>query len=159
MDETDADDFKKRVEDAWEWWGAAIEESQEGRWVRDAVEREVLADITAATNPLHDGRLPPFPEDSWHVRIGRVANWAGALRLAARAGGWELQPIAGRTPPQPAGMAELLSGIYAVGRQGEVWSKQLLSGGGPPAEADIAAAECFLHGPGSMDDLQQFFYD
>ncbi|AZQ37813.1 hypothetical protein EJ357_33745 [Streptomyces cyaneochromogenes] len=149
--------FTARLEGAWEWWSAAIDEAQEGGWVRDAVEREVMADIRAATNALHGGRLPPFTEDSWHVRIGRIANWAGVLRLAARAGGWELQPVIGQRPAHPAGMAELLSGIYAVGEQGEIWMKQLREGC-PPPEGEIAEAEGFLTGPGSIEDLELFFY-
>jgi hypothetical protein len=64
------------------------------------VERQVIKDIGAATNPLHGGRMAPFTEDSWHIRIGRIANWAGVLRLAARSGGWVLQPVVGRRPPQ-----------------------------------------------------------
>jgi hypothetical protein len=152
------DTFAGRLDGASRWWDAAIEEAQEGRWVRDAVERLVMKDIKAATNPLHGGRTAPFTEDSWHVRIGRIANWAGVLRLAARSGGWQLQSVAGRRPPHPAGMAELLSGIYAVGEQGEIWMKQLLKGELPP-EDDIAKAEGFLTGPGSVEDLELFFYD
>ncbi|WSA81664.1 hypothetical protein OG930_42820 [Streptomyces sp. NBC_01799] len=152
------DAFADRLDSGWEWWHAAIEEAQEGRWVRDAVERHVMKDIRAATNPLHGGRMAPFTEDSWHVRIGRIANWAGVLRLAARSGGWVLQPVTGRRPPHPAGMAELLSGIYAVGEQGEIWMKQLLKGELPP-EDEIAKAEGFLTGPGSIEDLELFFYD
>ncbi|MEU6663655.1 hypothetical protein [Streptomyces sp. NPDC046821] len=122
------------------------------------MERLVIEDIAAATNPLHGGRMSPFTEDSWHVRIGRIANWAGVLRLAARAGGWALQPVAGLRPPRPAGMAELLSGIYAIGEQGEIWMQQLLKGKLPP-EREIAKAEGFLTGPGSIEDLALFFYD
>jgi hypothetical protein len=44
-------------------------------------------------------------------------------------------------------MAELLSGIYAVGEQGENWMRQLLTGELPP-EDEIAKAEVFLTGPG-----------
>jgi len=153
------DTFADRLDSAWEWWSAAVEEAQEERWVRTSVERQVLADITAATNALHGGRMAPFTEDSWQVRIGRIANWAGVLRLAARAGGWELEPVVGRGPAHPAGMAELLSGIYAVGEQGELWMKRFLGGGGTPTEAEIARAEAFLTGPGSTEDLQLFFYD
>jgi hypothetical protein len=69
-----------------------------------------------------------------------------------------LQPVAGRIPPDPAGMTELLSGIYAVGEQGEIWMRQLLKGGLPP-EDEIAKAERFLTGPGSVEDLELFFYD
>jgi hypothetical protein len=152
------DTFTTRLEGAWEWWSAAIEEAQEGRWVRDAVERQVIADIGAATNALHGGRLAPFTEDSWHVRIGRIANWAGVLRLAARAGEWELQPVVGHSPARPAGMAELLSGIYAIGEQGETWMTQLREGRLPP-ENEIARAEGFLTGPGSIEDLELFFCD
>ncbi|MFD9499277.1 hypothetical protein [Streptomyces sp. NPDC060035] len=152
------DMFTARLDSAWAWWSAAIEESQEGHWVRDGLERLVMADIEAATNALHGGRPAPFTEDSWHVRIGRIANWAGVLRLAARAGGWELQPVVGHSPTHPAGMAELLSGIYAVGEQGEIWMKQLLKGELPPAD-EIAKAEGFLTGPGSIEDLELFFYD
>ncbi|MFF9243438.1 hypothetical protein ACF1AY_10445 [Streptomyces sp. NPDC014776] len=152
------DTFAGRLDGALRWWDAAIEEAQEGRWVRDAVERQVMKDIKAATNPLHGGRMAPFTEDSWHVRIGRIANWAGVLRLAARSGGWQLQSVAGLRPPHPAGIAELLSGIYAVGEQGEIWMKQLLKGELPP-EDDIAKAEGFLTGPGSVEDLEFFFYD
>ncbi|MFJ4537175.1 hypothetical protein ACIP39_14585 [Streptomyces tibetensis] len=152
------DTFTARLDSAWAWWSAAVEESQEGRWVRDAVERQVMADIRAATNALHGGRLAPFTGDSWHVRIGRIANWAGVLRLAARAGGWELQPVVGQSPKHPAGMAELLSGIYAIGEQGEIWMSQLLKGR-PPPEHEIAQLEGFLTGPGSMEDLELFFYD
>lgn len=147
-----------RLAGAWKWWSAAIEQSQEGSWVRNALERQVMEDIKAATNPLHGGRLAPFTEDSWPVRIGRIANWAGVLRLAAQAGGWELQPVVGHSPTQPAGMAELLSGIYAVGEQGETWMKELLRGG-LPREDEIAKAEGFLTGPGSIEDLELFFYD
>ncbi len=55
-------------------------------------------------------------------------------------------------------MAELLSGIYAVGEQGEIWMKQLLKGELPP-EDEIPKAEDFLTGPGSIEDLELFFYD
>jgi hypothetical protein len=143
---------------AWEWYTAAIEDSQEGRWVRDATERRVMADIAAATNGLHGGRMPPFTDDPWHVRLGRIANWAGVLRLAAAAGGWELRPVVGHHPERPAGMAELLSGIYAVGHQGEIWMKQLSAGTVPP-ERTVARIEGFLNGPGSVEDLALFFYD
>ncbi|MER5728432.1 hypothetical protein ABT084_08830 [Streptomyces sp. NPDC002138] len=118
----------------------------------------MIKDIGAATNPLHGGRVVPFTEDSWHVRIGRIANWAGVLRLAARSGGWVLQPVAGVHPPRPAGMAELLSGIYTIGEQGEIWMRQLVKGE-PPPEEQIAKAEAFLTGLGSIEDLELFFYD
>ncbi|MFJ3174336.1 hypothetical protein ACIPJK_26605 [Streptomyces roseus] len=55
-------------------------------------------------------------------------------------------------------MAELLSGIYAVGEQGEIWMRQLQRGELPP-EGEIAQAEAFLTGPGSIEDLALFFYD
>ncbi|KMS71433.1 hypothetical protein ACM01_27135 [Streptomyces viridochromogenes] len=152
------DTFASRLDGAWVWFDAAIEEAQEGRWVRDAVERQVMADIRAATNALHGGRPAPFTEDSWHVRIGRIANWAGVLRLAARAGGWELLPVVGLSPPHPAGMTELLSGIHAIGEQGERWMRQLREGVLPP-EDEIAQAEGFLTGPGSVEDLELFFHD
>lgn len=150
--------FAARLDGAWEWWHAAIEESQDGAWVRDDVERQVIADIRSATNALHGGRMAPFTEDSWHVRIGRIANWAGVLRLAARAGGWELHPVVGQAPGSPAGMSELLSGIYAVGEQGEIRMRQLLKGEPPPTD-EVAAVEAFLTGPGSIEDLEQYFYD
>ncbi|MFG3683934.1 hypothetical protein ACGF5H_27890 [Micromonospora chalcea] len=81
------DAFADRFDGAWEWCSAAIEEAQEGRWVHDAVERQVMEDIRAATNALHGGRLAPFTENLRAVHIGRVANWAGVIRLAVRAGG------------------------------------------------------------------------
>ncbi|MCM2413888.1 hypothetical protein [Streptomyces sp. RKAG290] len=152
------DTFERRLDGGWEWWSAAVEESQEGRWVRDAVERQVMRDILSATDPLHGGRMAPFTEDSARVRVGRIANWAGVLRLAARAGGWVLQPVTGRRPPHPAGMAELLSGVYAVAEQGELWMKQLLVGEQPPMN-ELAKAESFLTGPGTVEDLELFFYD
>ncbi|WUS95281.1 hypothetical protein OHA46_00695 [Streptomyces sp. NBC_00708] len=152
------DTFADRLDAGWKWWDAAIEEAQEGRWIRDAVERQVIVDIGAATNPLHGGRPAPFTEDSWHVRLGRIANWAGVLRLAARAGGWVLQPVVGRNPPPRSGMAELLSGIYAIAEQGEIWMGRLLKGELPP-ENQVAKAEAFFTGPGSIEDLELFFYD
>ena len=118
-----------------------------------------MADIRAATNPLHGGRTPPFTEDGWHVRIGRIAHWAGVLRLAARAGGWELRPVVGHGPPRPAGMAELLSAIYAVGEQGELWMARLIREGEVPPGREVARAEGFLSGPGSVEDLELFFDD
>ncbi|MFF3358751.1 hypothetical protein ACFYWN_40525 [Streptomyces sp. NPDC002917] len=48
--------------------------------------------------------------------------------------------------------------IYVVGEQGEIWMKQLLKGELPP-EDEIAKAEGFLTGPGSIEDLELFFYD
>ncbi|MEU2021424.1 hypothetical protein ABZ565_04555 [Streptomyces sp. NPDC016469] len=152
------DTFADRLDAGWRWWDAAVEEAQEGRWVPDAVERQVMLDIAAATNPLHGGRPAPFTEESWHVRLGRIANWAGVLRLASRAGGWVLQPVAGRNPPPHAGMAELLSGIYAIAEQGEIWMGRLLRGETPP-EDEVSRAEAFFTGPGSIEDLELFFYD
>ncbi|WP_328479699.1 hypothetical protein OHS71_13925 [Streptomyces sp. NBC_00377] len=54
--------------------------------------------------------------------------------------------------------AAKLSGIYAIGEQGEIWMTQLREGRTPP-ENDIARAEGFLTGPGSIEDLELFFYD
>jgi hypothetical protein len=55
-------------------------------------------------------------------------------------------------------MTELLSGIYAIGEQGERWMRQLLEGVLPSGD-EIAQAEGFLSGPGSVEDLELFFYD
>ncbi|MFJ6700004.1 hypothetical protein ACIQM4_28685 [Streptomyces sp. NPDC091272] len=55
-------------------------------------------------------------------------------------------------------MTELLSGIYAVGEQGEIWMHRLLKGE-PPPEDQIAKAEGFITRPGSIEDLELFFYD
>ncbi|MFE7594611.1 GNAT family N-acetyltransferase, partial [Kitasatospora sp. NPDC057512] len=106
-----------RLDSAWEWWSAAIEDAQEGHWIRTPVERRVLDDLAAATVGL--GYLDPSVELPLRNRLCRIATWAGAVRLAARAGGWELAPVTGATPPRPAGMAELLSAVHAVGEQGE----------------------------------------
>jgi hypothetical protein len=59
------DAFADRFDHAWQWCDAAIEEAQEGRWIRDAVERQVLEDVQVATNALHSGRHAPFVEDVW----------------------------------------------------------------------------------------------
>ncbi|MFF4220574.1 hypothetical protein [Streptomyces nondiastaticus] len=172
-----ADDFPARLTAATDWLDAAIGAQQEGDWTMDDTERRVLADLVAATNPLHGGALPPHTGDSLYVRIGRVTNWAGALRLAARAGGWELSPVTGRNPAalaRPAGMADLLSGIYALAEQGERWQELLLSTARtlqrgqsleqeirarhPRLERELASAEAFFTGPGSVEDLPLFFY-
>ncbi|MGW3045965.1 hypothetical protein ACWC9T_39540 [Kitasatospora sp. NPDC001159] len=150
------DEFATRLHDAWEWWDAAIEDAQEGRWIRTPVERQVMDDIAAAT--IGFGYPDPSTELSLRVRLCRIATWAGVLRLAARAGGWELVPVVGTTPPRPAGMAELLSAVYAVGEQGEVWLRRLPVDGSPPPRA-VARFEAFVTGPGSVEDLRQFFYD
>jgi hypothetical protein len=152
------DTFAARLDGAQAWLDAAVEDSQEGDWARNALERRVMAHVRAAANPLHGGRLAPFTEDSWHVRIGRISNWAGLSRLAALAGGWEIRPVVGRRPPRPAGMAELLSGLHAIGEQGELWMARLREGRVPP-ERGIARAEALLTGPGSVEDLELFFYD
>jgi hypothetical protein len=55
-------------------------------------------------------------------------------------------------------MVELLSGICAIGEQGEIWMKQLLTDE-VPSERTVAQAESFLTGPGSVEDLELFFYD
>ncbi|WP_190022945.1 hypothetical protein [Streptomyces hiroshimensis] len=169
--------FASRLAAAEDWLDFAIEAWQEGHWTPQDTERRVLADLVAATNPLHGGSLPPHTGDSLYVRIGRITNWAGALRLAARAGGWELFPVTGRDPAaltRPAGMADLLSAVYALAEQGEKWQKSLLAAAGtvdrdrgrsltqavedrhPGLERELAAAECFFNGPGSLDDLPLF---
>lgn len=145
-----------RLDSAWEWWHAAIEDAQEGLWIRTPVERQVMDDLAAATVGL--GYLDPSVELPLFNRLCRLATWAGVLRLAARAGGWELVPVTGVTPPRPAGMAELLSAVHAVGEQGEIWRGRLHADGPPPLRA-VIGAEAFLYGPGSVEDLRQFFYD
>ncbi|QLE73678.1 hypothetical protein FGW37_20700 [Streptomyces rectiverticillatus] len=170
-------DFASRLAAAEDWLDFAIEAQQEGDWKPDDTERGILADLVAATNPLHGGALPPHTGDSLYVRIGRICNWAGAVRLAARAGGWELSPVTGQDPSaltRPAGMAALLSGIYALAEQGERWQELLLttartvsrgrtleqeiSARHPHLERELAAAESFFTGPGSLEDLSLFFY-
>ncbi|WP_424889880.1 hypothetical protein [Streptomyces sp. XH2] len=170
-------DFAARLTAATDWLDAAIGAQQDGDWKMDDTERRVLADLIAATNALHGGSLPPHTGDSLYVRIGRITNWAGALRLAARAGGWELSPVTGRDPSaltRPAGMADLLSGIYALAEQGERWQELLLTtvrtlqrgqplmqeirSRHPRLESELAAAEAFFTGPGSLEDLHLFFY-
>ncbi|WP_190111048.1 hypothetical protein [Streptomyces cinnamoneus] len=181
----DPADFASRLATAEDWFSAAIGAQQDGEWVLTETERRVLDDLVAATNPLHGGALPPHTGESLYVRVGRIRNWAGALRLAARAGGWELSPVTGTDPralARPAGMADLLSGIYALAEQGDRWQELLLgtarmmnaAAPGDPLRdstpeqaindlhprfrADLAAAEGFFTGPGSLDDLPQFFY-
>lgn len=155
-----------------------------GLWVLTGTERQILADVTAATNPLHGGDLPPHDDESVYVRLGRISNWAGVLRLAARAGGWELHPVVGMNPSsltRPIGMADLLSGIYALAEQGERWQQlmlatiagrnaaareqspqqrqdlgQALAERVPRFAKDLATAEGFFTGPGSLDDLSHF---
>ncbi|MFG3049413.1 hypothetical protein ACGFZP_00480 [Kitasatospora sp. NPDC048239] len=181
---SDPADFASRLAAAEDWTGAALEAQQEGRWVLTGTERRILADIVAATNPLHGGRLPPHDDESLYVRLGRIGNWAGVLRLAARAGSFELRPVAGTDPSsqtRPVGMADLLSGIYALAEQGERWQRLMLATvaelnaaarSRPPQERqdldqalaereprfakDLAAAERFFTGPGSLEDLPLF---
>ncbi|MEV4922540.1 hypothetical protein [Streptomyces roseoverticillatus] len=168
--------FPARLTAAEDWLDLAIGAHQEGDWILDDTERRILADLVAATNPLHGGNLPPHTGESLYVRIGRIANWAGALRLAARAGGWELSPVTGRDPSalaRPASMADLLSGIYALAEQGEQWQELLLAAARtvsrdrsleqeigarhPRLEKELAAAEAFFTGPGSLEDLALYF--
>ncbi|MFD7449034.1 hypothetical protein [Kitasatospora sp. NPDC059827] len=148
------DEVASRLRGAWEWWHAAIEDSQEGHWIRTDFEREVVDDIAAVTvgGPVPSGELP------WRGRLARMAMWGSAVRLAAKAGGWELTSVVGVDPPRPAGMAELLSALYAVGELGELWLIRLKEDG-PPSAVLAARAEAFLFGPGSAEDLRQFFYD
>ncbi|MFJ4189702.1 hypothetical protein [Kitasatospora sp. NPDC089509] len=148
------DEFSRRLDSAWEWWDAAVEDSQEGRWIRSDAERRMIDDIAAATV----GCPPSSTELPWPARLARIVRWAAVLRLAAGAGGWELTPVTGAAPPRPAGMAVLLSGVYAVGEQGELW-RDALPTTGPPPVAEVVKAEAFLFGPGSVEDLRQFFYD
>ncbi|MFF2547143.1 GNAT family N-acetyltransferase [Kitasatospora sp. NPDC058063] len=150
------DEVTARLDSAWEWWHAAIEDAQEGLWTRTAVERQVMDDLAAATVGL--GYLDPSVELPLRNRLCRIATWAGVLRLAARAGGWDLVPVTGVVPPRPAGMAELLSAVHAVGEQGEAWLRRLSADGPPPPRA-VIGFEAFLFGPGSVEDLRQFFYD
>ncbi|MFJ3791382.1 hypothetical protein [Kitasatospora sp. NPDC090091] len=176
--------FASLLAAAEDWTSAALEAQQEGSWVLTTVERRTLDDLVAATNPLHGGRLPPHDDESLHVRLGRIRNWAGVVRLAARAGGWELRPVVGTDPSsltRPIGMADLLSGIYALAEQGERWQQQMLAAiadrnaaarSRPPGHREsldqalarreprfaknLAAAEAFFTGPGSMEDLSLF---
>lgn len=108
------------------------------------------------------------------------------LRLAAQAGGWELTPAVdtdASSLTRPIGMADLLSGIYALAEQGERWQElmlatvadlnaaarnqspeqrqdlnQALAEREPRFAKDLAAAERFFTGPSSLEDLSLFFY-
>ncbi|MGW4723460.1 hypothetical protein [Streptomyces sp. NPDC004291] len=175
-------DFASRLAAAEDWTYAALEARQEGRWTPTETEGPVLADMVAATNPLHGGRLPPYTGESVYVRLGRIGNWAGVLRLAARAGGWELRPVVGTDPSsltRPFGAADLLSGIYVLAEQGEQWQRLMLAtvtdlnasardrpSRRPLEEAleerapgfarELAAAEAFFTGPGTLEDLPSY---
>ncbi|RKN76104.1 hypothetical protein D7231_03520 [Streptomyces klenkii] len=168
-------DFSARLTAAADWLDAAIGARQKGDGEMNDTERRILADLVAATNPLHGGSLLPHTGDFLYVRIGRITNWAGALRLAARADGWELFPVAGRDPAdlaRPAGMADLLSGVYALAEQGEQWQELLLATARtvrrgqslareiearhPRLEEELAATGAFFTGPGSVEDLPLF---
>ncbi|UUS34366.1 MULTISPECIES: hypothetical protein [Streptomyces] len=139
--------FASRLDGAWEWWSAATEEAQEGRWIRDPVERQGMADIEAATNALTDGRPAPFTDDSRPARTGRIANGAGVIRLTARAGGWRPRPVVGHRPPHPDGVAAPLPGIHAVGEQGEYRTRRLRAGE-TAHHRDVSLAEAFGDRPG-----------
>ncbi|WP_411076542.1 hypothetical protein [Streptomyces sp. cmx-4-7] len=185
----DPADFASRLTAAEEWTHAVLESREEGRWTPTETECLILADAMAATNPLHHGRLPPHTGESVYVRLGRIRNWAGVLRLAARAGGWELHPVAGTDPyvlTRPLGMADLLSGVYALAEQGEQWQRlmpaavddlnaaarerpsprprrlprpleEVIEERAPGFAKDLAAAEGFFTGPGSLEDLLLYF--
>ncbi|HEY9329837.1 MAG TPA: hypothetical protein VIS09_16615 [Streptomyces sp.] len=73
------DSFAERLDCGWNRVEAAIGEAQDGRWVRNAVERLVIKDAGCATDALHGGRSAPFGQDSWHVRIAsdRAVGWGG----------------------------------------------------------------------------------
>jgi hypothetical protein len=150
--------FAERLDSAREWLAAAIGDAQAGRWSRDAVARRVVADLVAATAQPGGWRMPPFDHHPLAVRIENIARWDGLLRAAAQAGGWGLQPVTGRRPARPAGMSELLSAIHAIGAQGTIWSERLRAGD-VPAERDLARAESFFTGPGTIEDLESHFYD
>ncbi|MCG6499819.1 hypothetical protein [Kitasatospora sp. A2-31] len=182
----DPADFASLLTAAEDWTSAALEAQQEGAWVLTSLERRILDDLVAATNPLHGGHLPPHDNESLYVRLGRIRNWAGVVRLAAQAGGWELRPLAGTDPSsltRPLGMADLLSGIYALAEQGERWQQrmlatiadrntaarsrpagqqetldQALARREPQFARNLAAAEAFFTGPGSMEDLSLFVH-
>ncbi|MFJ7129268.1 hypothetical protein [Streptomyces sp. NPDC098101] len=175
-------DFASRLAAAEDWTYTALEARQEGRWTPTETEGPVLADVVAATNPLHGGLLPPHTGASVHVRLGRIENWAGVLRLAARAGGWELRPVVGTDPSsltRPFGAADLLSGIYALAEQGEQWQRlmlvtvtdlnasardrparrpleEVLEERAPGFARELAAAEAFFTGPGTLEDLPSY---
>jgi hypothetical protein len=136
----------------------AIGEAQTGSWVLDSAQRKVIAGIVAATCFRRGARSAPFSDDPWDVRIGRIAKWAGVVRSAAEVGGWMLQPVAGRSPQRPVGMAELLSALYAIGEQGEIWTREFLTSQAWPPEQQIAEIEHTLTGPGTIEDLDLFFY-
>ncbi|MFE7244879.1 hypothetical protein ACFU9C_43650, partial [Streptomyces sp. NPDC057580] len=95
--------------------------------------------------------------------------------------GWELHAVVGTNPSslsRPIAMADLLSGIYALAEQGERWQElmlatlaernqspqqrqdlnQALAEREPGFAKDLAAAEGFFTGPGSLEDLSLFFY-
>ncbi|MFI9122812.1 hypothetical protein ACIGW0_26055 [Streptomyces bikiniensis] len=177
-------DFASRLAAAEDWTYAALEARQEGPWAPTEAEGPILADLVAATNPLHGGRLPPHTGDAVYVRLGRIGNWAGALRLAARAGGWKLRPVVGTDPSslvRPFDAADLLSGVYALAEQGEQWQRLMLATvddlnaaarerpsrrprpleeaieeRAPGFAKELAAAEGFFTGPGTLDDLPSY---
>ncbi|WP_053648944.1 MULTISPECIES: hypothetical protein [unclassified Streptomyces] len=180
----DPADFASRLTAAEDWTYAALDARQEGRWTPTETEGPILADVVAATNPLHGGHLPPHTGESVYVRLGRIRNWAGVLRLAARAGGWRLRPVVGTDPSsltRPFEAADLLSGVYALAEQGEQWQRLMLAAAAdlsaaarerparrprplgeeieeraPGFARELAAAEGFFTGPGTLDDLSSY---
>lgn len=182
----DPAEYRSRAAAAADWLHRAIEAQQEGEWALSDLEWQILADVMASTNPMHGSRLPPHVHDHVRVRVARISNWAGILRLAARAGGWELLSVAGKDPASwssPVDMRVLLSAIYALAEQGERWQEmitatvtvlnavardnqgsrkqtleQAISERNPKFERHLANAETFFTGPGSLEDLRLFFY-
>ncbi|MDH6108538.1 hypothetical protein P3T36_007718 [Kitasatospora sp. MAP12-15] len=164
--------YARRSAAANAWFGTVLEAAQEGDWRLDDIERRIVNDVLNATYPLTSG-MPPYTEESLRIRVLRIASWAAILRLAAAAGGWTLFPVTNQDPDgltRQVGMADLLSAIYTLAEQGEQWQQMIMtavrgnliprgqsveqwaSEHSPGLKRDLANAEHFFSGPGSLED-------
>jgi hypothetical protein len=120
------------------WATAAARAVRSRAWRPTPAERAIAGDVARAVwRPT--ASPPPHEDESLASRLGRLASWAAAIRLAMRAGGWMLQtsvPEPGLTgvvravlpAPPPAedarmSLAGFLTALYRPLREAEDWHR------------------------------------
>ncbi len=147
-------DYSLRRARAGEWTQLAEHCLRFHTWIPTEAERAVAFDISRGLR-CPSTTLPPHTDEPTWRRLDRLGNWAPMVRLALRASGLSVpfEEIDAADPTVALTLMDLLKAVYTLSEVTEQW-RDCYTGAETPEFLDqLADAERFFSGFGSVGEL------